>query len=310
MNTFCEHHKNSIKFAHRCFDRILLNGLIQPFQQPERVIGFFNAYREGLRVTRNLLAKIFFVINKDRQIPVEVVNFALLNWKASSEVMGVTRAGNPLAEKSATALVPSLTVAKMPLNLIITPFLRKCQGSLKTSHFLEQKTAPRNYPDAGPMGHVELSNVLKVSLQETVCTLDDRAAGPGDVVARELIDRETVGRNLLLAKPAISTPGPAEASALYHKFLIWLSSNMSAKLLERLAIGKGIGTRHIRFKRYAALVKQNRPFRLNNTPKLCIYLVSLRATIAFAGSRSQSDFRELRCLDNFDFSFNPGVNRA
>jgi hypothetical protein len=28
--------------------------LIQPFQQPERVIGFFNAYREGHRVTRNL----------------------------------------------------------------------------------------------------------------------------------------------------------------------------------------------------------------------------------------------------------------
>ena len=58
MNTFCEHHKNSIKFAHRCFDRILLNGLIQPFQQPERVIGFFNAYRQGQRVTRNLLRDI------------------------------------------------------------------------------------------------------------------------------------------------------------------------------------------------------------------------------------------------------------
>src|SRR6516164_4927095 len=58
MNTFCEHHKNSIKFAYRCFDRILLNGLIQPFQHPERVIGFFNAYREGLRVTRNLLGDI------------------------------------------------------------------------------------------------------------------------------------------------------------------------------------------------------------------------------------------------------------
>ena len=40
MNTFYEHHKSSIKFAYRCFDRILLNGLIQPFQQPERVIGF------------------------------------------------------------------------------------------------------------------------------------------------------------------------------------------------------------------------------------------------------------------------------
>ena len=47
MNTFYEHHNNSIKFAYRCFDRILLNGLIQPFQQPERVIGFFNAYRRA-----------------------------------------------------------------------------------------------------------------------------------------------------------------------------------------------------------------------------------------------------------------------
>ena len=58
MNTFCEHHKHSIKFGYRCFDRILLNGLIQPFQQPERVIGFFNAYREGRRVTRNCLRDI------------------------------------------------------------------------------------------------------------------------------------------------------------------------------------------------------------------------------------------------------------
>jgi hypothetical protein len=58
MNTFYEHHKNSIKFSYRCFDRILLNGLIQPFQQPERVIGFFNAYRDGERVTRNRLRDI------------------------------------------------------------------------------------------------------------------------------------------------------------------------------------------------------------------------------------------------------------
>jgi hypothetical protein len=58
MNTFYEHHKNSIKLAYRCFDRILLNGLIQPFQQPERVIGFFNAYRDGERVTRNRLREI------------------------------------------------------------------------------------------------------------------------------------------------------------------------------------------------------------------------------------------------------------
>jgi hypothetical protein len=32
--------------------------LIQPFQQPERVIGFFNAYRNAERVTRNRLRDI------------------------------------------------------------------------------------------------------------------------------------------------------------------------------------------------------------------------------------------------------------
>ena len=47
MNAFFEHHKDSIQFGYRCFDRILLNGLIQPFQQPERVLGFFNTYRGG-----------------------------------------------------------------------------------------------------------------------------------------------------------------------------------------------------------------------------------------------------------------------
>src|SRR5208283_1665975 len=58
MNAFFEHHKDSIRFGYRCFDRILLNGLIQPFQQPERVLGFFNAYREGKRVTRKTLTEI------------------------------------------------------------------------------------------------------------------------------------------------------------------------------------------------------------------------------------------------------------
>ena len=58
MNAFVEHHKNSIQFGYRCFDRLLLNGLIQPFQQPERVLGFFNTYREGKRVTRKTLTEI------------------------------------------------------------------------------------------------------------------------------------------------------------------------------------------------------------------------------------------------------------
>jgi hypothetical protein len=55
MNAFYEHDKDSICFGYRCFDRILLNGLIQPFQQPERVVGFFDTYRHLYPVSRNVL---------------------------------------------------------------------------------------------------------------------------------------------------------------------------------------------------------------------------------------------------------------
>ena len=58
MNTFYEHHHDSIRFGYRRFDRILLNGLIQPFQQPERVVGFFNTYRDLYPVTRTVLRDI------------------------------------------------------------------------------------------------------------------------------------------------------------------------------------------------------------------------------------------------------------
>ncbi|MGH9671378.1 MAG: hypothetical protein ACRD3A_14845 [Terriglobales bacterium] len=58
MNAFYEHHQGSIRFGYRCFDRILLNGVIQPFQQPERVIGFFNTYRDHQLVSRDALRDI------------------------------------------------------------------------------------------------------------------------------------------------------------------------------------------------------------------------------------------------------------
>src|SRR5919197_1816979 len=58
MNTFYEHHHDTIRFTYRCFDRILLNGLIQPFQQPERVIGFFNTYRELYPVSKAVLCDV------------------------------------------------------------------------------------------------------------------------------------------------------------------------------------------------------------------------------------------------------------
>ena len=58
MNTFYEHHENSIRFAYRCFDRLLINGLIQPFQQPERVVGFFSTYRKQYPVSKAVLTDI------------------------------------------------------------------------------------------------------------------------------------------------------------------------------------------------------------------------------------------------------------
>ena len=52
-----------------------------------------------------------------------------------------------------------------------------------------------------------MSNVLKVSLQATIYSLHGRGWSRRRI-ARELgINRETVGRYLLLAKPAISTTG-------------------------------------------------------------------------------------------------------
>jgi hypothetical protein len=58
MNTFYEHHHDSIRFAYRCFDRILLNGLIPPFQRPERVVGFFSKYRQLYPVSKPVLKDI------------------------------------------------------------------------------------------------------------------------------------------------------------------------------------------------------------------------------------------------------------
>jgi len=58
MNAFYQHHKDNISFHYRCFDRMLFNATIQPFQQPERVVGFFSAYRNIYPVTRNVLRDI------------------------------------------------------------------------------------------------------------------------------------------------------------------------------------------------------------------------------------------------------------
>ena len=58
LNAFYEHHQDSIRFHYRCFDRMLLNATLQPFQQPERVMGFFWSYRQLYPVSRKVLRDI------------------------------------------------------------------------------------------------------------------------------------------------------------------------------------------------------------------------------------------------------------
>jgi hypothetical protein len=51
MNAFIEHHRPAIRFDYSCFDRILLNGVIQVLQNPACVVGFLKEKRQTNRVT-------------------------------------------------------------------------------------------------------------------------------------------------------------------------------------------------------------------------------------------------------------------
>ena len=42
MNPFVEHHRQSIRFQYSCFDRMLLNAVVQPMQQPAMIVGFLD----------------------------------------------------------------------------------------------------------------------------------------------------------------------------------------------------------------------------------------------------------------------------
>jgi hypothetical protein len=80
MNAFYEHHKNNIRFHYRCFDRILLNGTIQPFQQEQRVVGFFTEYRHLYPVSRDVLRDIATQFH---------------NWVKADDVVCIIKAREP-----------------------------------------------------------------------------------------------------------------------------------------------------------------------------------------------------------------------
>ena len=53
MNRFIHHHRQSISFTYSCFDRIILNGIVQPLQDGQSVCNFFQ--QRGQAATKNFL---------------------------------------------------------------------------------------------------------------------------------------------------------------------------------------------------------------------------------------------------------------
>ena len=100
MNAFYEHHKDSIRFAYRCFDRILLHATIQPFQQEQRAVGFFWSYRQIYPVSRQVLRDIAtqyhnWAKNRSQKWGVPIQEDppadAMISWSATSDVRNPTR---------------------------------------------------------------------------------------------------------------------------------------------------------------------------------------------------------------------------
>lgn len=58
MNAFIEHHRPSIRFGYSCFDRILLNAVIQPLQRPPVIVGFLDKYRKVPSITRQYFREV------------------------------------------------------------------------------------------------------------------------------------------------------------------------------------------------------------------------------------------------------------
>ena len=55
VNSFVEHHQESIQLQYSCFDRILLNAIIEPLQQPPIIVGFLD--RKSTRLNSSHIQK-------------------------------------------------------------------------------------------------------------------------------------------------------------------------------------------------------------------------------------------------------------
>jgi transposase len=113
-----------------------------------------------------------------------------------------------------------------------------------------------------------MSNVRKVSLQETICILDGRGWSRRRI-ARELgIDRETVGRYLRLAKPAISTAGngvgrKSQCEPLAEVIRAKVEVGLSAqRIYQDLVEENGFSDSYQCVKRFVRKLRASRPERI------------------------------------------------
>ena len=58
MNPFVEHHQESIRFQYSCFDRMLLNAVVQPLQQPAMIVGFLDKCRQVPSITKGYFREV------------------------------------------------------------------------------------------------------------------------------------------------------------------------------------------------------------------------------------------------------------
>src|SRR5205807_9723637 len=58
VNPFVEHHQQSIRFQYSCFDRMLLNAVVQPMQQPAMIVGFLGKCRQVPSITKAYFRRV------------------------------------------------------------------------------------------------------------------------------------------------------------------------------------------------------------------------------------------------------------
>ncbi len=163
MNAFIEHHQQAIRFDYSCFDRILLNAIIQVLQNPACVVGFLKEKRLATEVT----PAYFRAISTDYHLFVQA-----------------------LAEQRHVEIVqPPKDVRREEW---VEPFYRNLQGQNGIAVILKSRENARvavSFPRQG--NHVELCNFFSAHLPTHISEFPTgwRVRGPEACLRRWRVPR-------------------------------------------------------------------------------------------------------------------------